>query len=174
MRPKVIISVVLLLVIVGFALYFFGSEPIPEETAQDVSEKAVEAPHPSGPLQKVQDGDFSLEIASRQEGTLVLIERAVFAEPGFVVLRDELFGEPGVIVGMSGLLPAGETRGVVIESLRATPGESTFFATLYVDDGDGRFKQLEDSQLVDADENPITATFTMQNASGIQQDVSSK
>ncbi|MEK7583887.1 MAG: hypothetical protein AAB490_01470 [Patescibacteria group bacterium] len=173
MRSRSIIIIAPLFVLVGFMAYFSTVKRTPQADLQDVvSGEPAEIPHPSGPLQRIQEGEYALEVASRQEGTLVLIERVVFAEPGFVVLRDDLFGEPGVIVGMSGLLPAGETKGVVIESLQASPGESTFFAMLYVDDGNGRFKQLEDSQLVDADEKPIMAMFTMQNAGGVQPDVS--
>lgn len=71
-------------------------------------------------------------------------------KPGFAAVHEDASGVPGDIVGISGILPAGETKNVPLISLsRMTQDGETLYVMLHLDDGDGVFDALNDKPFFD-------------------------
>ena len=74
----------------------------------------------------------------RTDGEEVVIAEVTLPAPGFVAVQREEDGVPGVILGLSGLLPAGTSRDVAVALDAPAAGAQTLFAVAYIDrDGDG-------------------------------------
>ncbi|MBP1632490.1 MAG: uncharacterized protein H6Q11_778, partial [Acidobacteria bacterium] len=74
----------------------------------------------------------------RIDGEAVVVAEVTLPAPGFVALQADAEGVPGAIVGLSGLLPEGTTRALVVPLNEPAAGAQTMFAVAYIDrDGDG-------------------------------------
>jgi hypothetical protein len=71
-------------------------------------------------------------------------------KPGFVVVHEDVAGAIGGILGVSGVLPAGETKN--LESIllsRLTRDGERLYVMLHLDDGDGLFDPVKDKPVLD-------------------------
>lgn len=84
-------------------------------------------------------GPASIAMADqRSDGATVEVAEVTLPAPGFVALHADEDGIPGVILGVSGLLPAGASGGVALALERPLDTTQAVFAVAYVDrDGDG-------------------------------------
>ena len=168
MNSRVILFVIMLIGVVALASYFTNLQ-----TDSSASERSARAGASSritlaAPLVA---GDYLLVVPEQQPGEVVIVSLVQLADPGFVVIRDELFSEPGVIVGVSDILPTGESREVEIPTSRAATTDATLYAALYIDDGDGMFRQIDDAQVADADGRPAVTRFTMKSTASVPTDI---
>lgn len=75
-------------------------------------------------------------------GTTVVIERATFDAPGFVVLTNE----SGGVIGVSGLQDVGDSRHLPIDLYRPLRHSQDITGTVWYDDGDGEFARDQDNR----------------------------
>ena len=90
--------------------------------------------------------------------TTVLVGFAVLSKPGFIVVYDDNGGVPGSIIGASSLLESGGEYLVVGVEEPLVEGR-VYYAMLYHDDGDERFRVQEDTQVVDSEQSVILMNF---------------
>lgn len=102
------------------------------------------------------NGEF-IVVEDQNAGDWVLIERVMFKNTGWVVIREDLNGSPGNILGAQ-LFDSGEYQGVV-DLLRDTTAGSIYYAMLAKDDGDRLFNLEKDKPLLTLSGNFIIDTF---------------
>lgn len=90
--------------------------------------------------------------------TSVLVGFAVLSAPGFVVVYDDNGGVPGVVIGESSLLESGGEH-LVVPVDEPLIQNQVYYAMLYHDDGDGRFRADEDAQAVDSEQSVVLMSF---------------
>ena len=154
-----------IIIVIVFGIIAIAAFSITLRTGKEATNFDFNAPKRSVPLAtaEVVSGDYTLRVTDQQPGEQVTVEYVRLEKPGFVVLRDELFGEPGIVVGVSELLPEGESSDVTIETTRASTNDAVLYAILYVDDGDESFHQLDDSQTADEKGEKVMPRFLMKS-----------
>lgn len=75
-------------------------------------------------------------------GTTIVVERATFDAPGFVVLTNE----SGDVIGVSGLQDIGDSRLLPIDLYRPLQHSQDITGTVWYDDGDGEFERGQDTR----------------------------
>lgn len=90
--------------------------------------------------------------------TFVLVGFAVLSQPGFVVIYSDNGGVPGSVIGESFLLPSGGEHLIVPLDEPLVDGQ-VYYAMLYHDDGDGRFREDADTQATDSQQSVILMSF---------------
>jgi hypothetical protein len=104
-------------------------------------------------------GDNAIYVDNQKSGMAsVRVGFVVLSEPGYVVILDDDDGVPGSIIGESHLLLEGGEH-VSIELDQTLEEAAVYYAMLYHDDGDGRFRASEDVQVVDSEESVVLMTF---------------
>lgn len=104
-------------------------------------------------------GDNAIYIENQTTGsTSILVGFAVFSQPGFIVVYDDNTGVPGSIIGESSLIESGGEH-LIVELDGSLVEEQVYYAMLYHDDGDGRFRADEDTQAVDSEQSVILMSF---------------
>lgn len=101
-----------------------------------------------------------ISLGNQSAGDNVNIDSAVFAEVGWVVIREDNNGEQGNILGAQ-LFDVGEHSGVVT-LLRGTQVGSVYHALLYSDNGDREFNTENDLPLSNTSGDYIQTEFTAQ------------
>ena len=101
-------------------------------------------------------------LATQQHGGSVVVDGVRLSASGFIVIRDDLYGKPGVVVGVSPLLPAGEAQHLELDLLRDFSGAEQLYAELHHDNGDRRFRQVDDLPVKDAEGQEIVVQFAME------------
>lgn len=126
MKTKIFFIVgVIVAVIVGAALFLRGGVK-PSDTGGNSSGLVV--------------GKNAIYVAEQVPSKIVSAAVVHLEKPGFVVIHEDAAGVPGAILGVSGLLAAGETKSPALISLsRATKDGETIYAMLHLDNGDGVF-----------------------------------
>ncbi|MBI4090509.1 MAG: hypothetical protein HY422_00625 [Candidatus Komeilibacteria bacterium] len=114
------------------------------------------------PVVELPAGNNVLVLATKQQGGFVVIDAVRLAAPGFIVIRDDLYGKPGVVVGVSPLLPSGEARDIRLELLRDFLGTEQLYAEVRADNGDRRFRQTDDSIVLDEQGQSVMAQLSME------------
>lgn len=100
----------------------------------------VKPPDTGGNSSGLIVGKNAIYVAEQVPSKTVSVAVVHLEAPGFVVIHEDTAGVPGAILGISVLLPAGETKGPVLISLsRMTKDDETIYAMLHLDDGDGVF-----------------------------------
>ncbi len=137
MNKKIIIIFVILIAVGIGAAFFFSRETgelgvVGESTGLIVGENAI-------------------YIAEQAPSETVSVAIVRFEKPGFVVIHEDVNTAPGKILGVSGLLMAGETKdffGIFLS--RSTVDEEIIYAMLHFDDGDGIFDAIKDQPVYDS------------------------
>lgn len=83
----------------------------------------------------------ALVVNSQKPGTSVTVDSVTMKAKGFLVVHQDDNGSPGKIIGVSGLLPEGENKNIVINFAQATRDGQTLFVMAHVDgDQNGAFQ----------------------------------
>ncbi len=90
---------------------------------------------------------YSLSVIDQSSGNVVHVSQAVLAQEAWVAIREDMNGGLGNILGAH-WYPTGTHTGSV-ELLRGTGSGSTYYAVVYVDDGDKIFDHKKDVLLTD-------------------------
>ena len=129
--------------------------------------KAPALPKLTGPIV----GSERMQLHDQQTGNTIRVSKISLDRPGFLVIRDDLFGQPGVVVGVSDLLPAGQSTEVSMELTVEQSTSNVYYAMLYLDSGDGIFRQLDDEVITDTQGNPAVVSFTVTETGGEPTDI---
>ena len=87
----------------------------------------------------MESQESTLFIPTQPVGNTVFVEYVSLSQSGFVVIETSEDGQPGKVVGVSILLAPGYTSLLQIPLFTPMGIDQTFFATVYLDNGDGRF-----------------------------------
>lgn len=154
--PKIWVFFFLVVVVLIAAIVATGSDSPTSTTTQ------TDAPDPTrtATFQGMLDlGGNAIYVEDQTSGsTFVLVGFAVLSQPGFVVIYDDNGGMPGSVVGQSYLLPTGGEHLVVPLDKPLVDG-AVYYAMLYHDDGDGRFREDADTQATDSQQSVILMSF---------------
>ncbi len=82
----------------------------------------------------------------------------VLSKPGFVVIYNDDSGVPGSVIGESDLLQTGGEH-LVVDLVESLVEDRVYFAMLYHDNDDGRFREDTDTQAVDSEQSVVLMTF---------------
>ena len=105
----------------------------------------------------------AIYVTEQTPGTRVSVSIVRLEKPGFVVIHEDAADAPGKILGVSSLLPAGETENLPPITLsRATTDEVTIYVMLHFDNGDGQFDAADDRPVLDSvDGAPMMIIITV-------------
>lgn len=90
----------------------------------------------------------AVSVADQGVSDEIRVKMAALKSPGFVAIFDDEEG-PGKFLGVSRLLPKGDSRDVAVPIGQA-PVAGYYYAMLRHDDGDGRFDPEKDAPVRDA------------------------
>lgn len=134
------------------------SEPqLPEPTG---SEEVILEPDRSATFeQMLKIGDNAIYVENQpSDQVYVRVGFTVLSQSGYVIILDDNEGVPGEIIGESDLLEAGGEHFIVPVD-KHLEHDQVYYAMLYHDNGDGRFRAQEDTQVVDAQDSVVLMTF---------------
>ena len=102
-------------------------------------------------------GQNAIYVTEQTPGRSVTVSIVRLEKPGFVVIYQDAGGTPGAVLGVSNLLPAGETEDAApIILSRTTADGEVLHAMLHLDDGDGQFDAVVDQPARDpVGEGPV-------------------
>ena len=96
-------------------------------------------------------GNSSIYVAEQAPSRNISVAVVRLEGAGFVVVHEDTSGIPGGVLGVSGVLPAGEIKNPApIPLSRMTQDGETLYAMLHLDDGDGVFDAAKDKPFLDA------------------------
>ncbi len=104
-------------------------------------------------------GSDGFTVTNQASGPEVTIADAVAARTGFIAVYKDNNGKPGALAGTSQLMYAGETRNVPIHLKTASKTGETYWATLFVDNGDKNFNEASDVAAKDSKGATISSSF---------------
>lgn len=133
--------------------------------------KPQDAEEPGTDSDVLQIGDTALYVADQRPGNSVMVNFASFAEPGFIVVRENDDGNFGRILGNSKVQPAGESRGIFIGLIRSVLSGESFSALIYEDSGDGVFTPGIDVPAKDEEGNVIFMIFNIDRSAPVNQEI---
>jgi len=146
------------LIVLGLIIAILTTQPSSSPSIQTSSD-APEATRYATFEQMLELGDNAVYVENQASGsTFVLIGFAVLSQPGFVVIFNDDGGVPGSAVGESNLLPTGGEHLIVPVNEALVDGQ-VYYAMLYHDDGNGRFREDQDTQVVDSEQSVILMSF---------------
>jgi len=99
----------------------------------------------------------AIVVKDQKPGDEAMIDDVSIEAKGYVVVHEDDNGKAGKIVGMSGLLNAGETRSVPVK-MKIHAGLS-HWAMLHIDNGDGVFDAKQDLPLKDENGEFVMKSF---------------
>lgn len=103
--------------------------------------------------------DNAIYVENQKTGSdSVQIGFVVLSRPGYVVIFNDQDGVPGSVIGQSDLLESGGEHFFVPMSESLQEGE-VYYAMLYHDDGDKRFRLDKDAQVIDTQHSVILMNF---------------
>lgn len=139
------ILIIIAIAAAGLALWYAQGPKIADAPTGDESAHVV--------------GKNAIYVTEQKPGNSVLVEFALLAQPGFVVIHESRDGEVGAILGASALLPGNETSEAVLITLsRAVKNQEELAAMLHRDDGDMFFNPTADLPLLE-NEAPVMMEF---------------
>lgn len=104
-------------------------------------------------------GGNAIYVDNQTTGSMsVLVGFAVLSQPGFIVVYDDNGGVPGTVIGESSLLESGGEH-LIVPIDEPLVEDQVYYAMLYHDDGDGRFRTEADTQAVDSEQSVILMNF---------------
>ena len=144
----VLIIFVIGIVYYGFLFYSGNLEAPIQNNSEDVSGKLM-----------IQ-GDNAIAVTEQEPGTNVYANFVLIKDAGFVVVHEiNTDGSGGDIVGVSALLPTGQSNGTSITLSKQTKDGEQYIAEVYKDNGDGIFDKNTDEAVLDGEGNIIQTTF---------------
>jgi len=105
----------------------------------------------------MSEGGYTVSVVDQKAGEIVYASQLVFEKEGWLAIREQIDGQIGNILGVQ-RYPAGTHTGVV-KLLRSTESRRTYYAVVFVDDGDREFDFKKDAKLTDDKGNVVTAIF---------------
>lgn len=134
-RKALVMFVIVIAIIVGVVLFFSGGR------------EEIGSPRDSAGL---IIGTNAIYVAEQAPSRTLAVAVVRLEKAGFVAVHEDAAGAPGGILGVSGILPAGETNNLAsIPLVRLTRDGETLYAMLYLDDGDGVFDAVKDKPALD-------------------------
>ena len=118
--------------------------------------------------QAVSMGTNAFMVENQRAGISVLVKKAEFSEPRWIVIREANAGDvAGAILG-AGWFPAGAHENIIVPLLRGTVGGEQYQAELFFDsNGDKQFDHNTAQPLKDTAGNAISISFnTVASAGG--------
>ena len=100
----------------------------------------------------------STVVKEQTSGLSVSIDSVSFEEDGWVAIHEDNNGVPGNILGAQ-LFVAGDHTNVVVDLLRGTMSDATYYAMLHSENGDRAFNVRNDTPLLGLDGQPIMTAF---------------
>ena len=100
----------------------------------------------------------TFNISTQLPGQLIKVDFVFFNEPTLLVIQKDRQGNPGEVIGVSQVL-VGNIEGVEIALMQKMLIDETFFATAYLDNGDGIYTPNKDTPVFDA-----SGTLSLQQA----------
>jgi len=158
-KKKVIITAVASFV-VGFGISWIlfsvpVSAPASDNMANETSTPAIEV---NASSTSSVEGKGSISTIDQPANKTASIKSVMFANPGWVVIREERDGAPGNILGAQWFI-SGTYDDQFVELLRPMIAGGTYYAALYNDDGDKLFNYKKDTPLADDQGNVIMQKF---------------
>ncbi len=96
-------------------------------------------------------GRNAIYVAEQSPSRTVSVAVARLENSGFVAIHEDNADKPGKILGVSSVLPAGETKNLTPIALsRVTKDGETLYAMIHPDDGDGVFDPVKDNPAQDS------------------------
>lgn len=96
-------------------------------------------------------GKNAIYATEQKTGNTISVSIVRLEKPGFAVVHEDNAGSVGEVLGMSGLLSAGETENPsAIELSRQTADGETVYVMLHLDNGDGVFDPASDIPALDS------------------------
>ena len=120
------------------------------------SDEPEKTPLDATPNNSSNDG-YSFSVVDQSAGGVVYVSQLVFTAESWVAIREDSNGDLGNILGAR-RYPAGTHTGAV-ELLRDTEPGQTYYAVVYVDDGDKDFDHKKDVLLTDKEGVATAAIF---------------
>lgn len=149
MKKKIII---LLVVVLGIGAYKYFK---PDPTAIDTSTTT----------NTLRIGADSIYVANQKpnynKNNELIINLVSFADGGYVVIHQDKEGGFGDIIGVSELLPSGDSNNVPLNLSEITSEGDTLYAMLHQDNGNKVFAESEDLPVTGNDGGPIYMIFTI-------------
>ncbi|MEK7619903.1 MAG: hypothetical protein AAB413_01545 [Patescibacteria group bacterium] len=132
----------------------------PQAPITESLESTVPDPTRSATFEGMLDfGGNAIYVDNQPTGaTSVVVGFAVLSAPGFVVVYNDGGGVPGSVIGESSLLESGGEH-LVVPVDEPLVQDQVYYAMLYHDDGNGRFREDEDAQAVDSQQSVILMSF---------------
>ena len=134
-RKVFVMFVIMVAVIVGTALFF--------RDIRDGSDS------PSDSVGLIINAN-AIYVAEQAPSLTLAVAVVRLEKPSFVVVHEDVSGIPGRVLGVSSVLPAGETDNLTpIPLSRLTQDGETLYVMLHLDNGDGIFDAVEDKPALD-------------------------
>lgn len=126
----------------------------------------------SGDTTTQQEYTDAVSAPDQAGGVEVFIEDITLKNPGYVVIHREVDGTPGPIIGSSDLLPAGETKNLIVSLNESVKEGDVLFAMLHSDNGDGTFEfPGPDAPVLDTNGNIVMQKFTILSEGALDVEV---
>ena len=148
---------ILIILIIAFGVRYWQKKQTPLKSSPNETNSLV-------------IGKNAIYATEQKPGNKLMVEFALLAAPGFVVIHENNTGQPGKISGVSALLAPGKTQGVLITLGRGTKNQETLFAMLHRDNGDGVFDQTSDPPILENGE-PVMMEFAIDEGAQYPGDV---
>lgn len=141
-------------------IIIFGAWWLISSRATDTSsEKASQEEMSQESQNVVQSAAGEIRVSGQPAGRAVVVDQVVLPEMGWVVVHEVVGGELGNALGAA-RREAGQHRGVIVELLRSTEPDTSYFVVLYGDNGNKTFELKEDPLVVDTAGDVVRASFT--------------
>ena len=147
---KIVIVGIVILVVVGGARYW--------GTDASVKQNEPTLPDDASSLKMVV-GRNAININEQRARTLATVSFVILEKKGYVIVREMKNGNPGDIIGISALIPAGQSSHVAVALSKALEDGSTYAAMLYEDDGNEVFDSASDVPVTSDDGSGIMMEF---------------
>ncbi len=114
----------------------------------------------------------SFTLGEQLPGDVAIVEYATLLQTGFITIHTDVAGEPGTLLGVSSLLPAGQTERVLVSLTTNLVAGDSYIATLYYDDGDAVFMEQTDTLVIEPNSGTILrAPFTVFTVTPVGEDM---
>ncbi len=154
-RNQILVGGIVLVLVAGSVGFWLGRSQAPTQGT----------PQPQSPTANLEGGirasnlrDDRITTSDQDPGMYVLVGSFALAKDGWVVVHEDSLGSPGNILGAR-RFAAGTYENGLVELLRATEPNKTYYAMLHRDDGDRLFDHSKDLPVPAADGSLVMARF---------------
>ena len=158
--PKSWIFVFFIVTILVITILLVGPEkPLSQQKQTQQTQQAMEPSRSATFESMLEAADNAIYVENQKTGSAsVQIGFVVLSRPGYVVIFNDEEGVPGSVIGQSDLLQSGGEHFIVPIVNPLKEGE-VYYALLYHDDGNERFRLDQDIQVVDTQNSVILMNF---------------